>query len=80
MLDMMNSGNGVGMMSGMWLVSSLFWILIIAGVVLLVRWLTERRGEEKTFLPESPLDILKKRYAKGEIDKDAFEQIKRDIS
>ena len=80
MMDMMNSGNGAWMMNGMWLISSLFWILIIAGVVLLVRWLTERNGQGKTSLTESPLDILKKRYAKGEIDKEAFQQMKQDLS
>ncbi|MBI5436602.1 MAG: SHOCT domain-containing protein [Nitrosomonadales bacterium] len=76
---MMNNGAGSWMMGGMWLSSILFWILIIAGVVLIVRWLTERDGQVKISQAESPLNILKTRYAKGEIDKETFEAMKRDI-
>lgn len=76
---MMNNGAGVWMMGGMWLLLVLFWILIIAGVVVIVRWLTERNDQGKISLTESPLDILKTRYAKGEIDREIFEKMKQDI-
>ncbi|OIO82205.1 MAG: hypothetical protein AUJ88_02645 [Gallionellaceae bacterium CG1_02_56_997] len=79
MMNMMNNGAGGWMMGGMWLSSILFWILIIAGVVLIVRWLTARDGQGKISPAESPLDILKTRYAKSEIDKETFETMKRDI-
>jgi len=69
MMGMMNNG---WMMGGMGLLNILFWILIIAGAVLIVQWLSGR-GKE------SPLEILKKRYAKGEIDKAAFERMKKDL-
>lgn len=67
-------------MGGMWPLSILFWILVVAGVVLIVRGLTARDGQEETLPAESPLDILKTRYAKGEIDKETFETMKRDIA
>ena len=61
----------------------IFWIVIIAVVLYLV---FRRGGPRKPWEPaqesgprESALDILKKRYAKGEISKDQFEQMKRDI-
>ena len=76
---MMSNGTGGWMMGGMWPLSILFWILIIAGVVLIVRWLTARNGQGKVSPAEAPLDILKTRYAKGEIDKETFEMMKRDI-
>jgi len=72
MMNMMNNGHGGWMMGGMGLLHVLFWILIIAGAVLIVQWLSGRgKG--------SALDILKKRYAKGEIDSVAFERMKKDI-
>ncbi len=57
----------------------LFWIVIIVAVVMLVKWLAG--GSSRIDLPreKSALDILKERYARGEIGKDEFEQKKRDL-
>ena len=55
----------------------LFWVVIIAVIVLIVRLLgndAAARGGDKT-----PLQILKERYARGDIAKDEFEQKKRDL-
>ena len=53
----------------------LFWILAVIGIVVLVRWLAGGPSDER---PRA-LDILKARYAKGEITREQFEQMKRDI-
>ena len=63
---------GIGMMVFM----LLFWGLIIVGVVLGIRWLI---GQGKESRPDSALEILRQRYARGEINKDEFEARKRDL-
>ena len=58
-----------------------FWLLVLMGLALAVRWLwrvgsgigTVRTQEEPA------LEILKKRYARGEIGKEEFEAKKRDL-
>jgi putative membrane protein len=55
-----------------------FWAFVIAGLVLLVRYLAHlgRAGGHA----HSSLEILKQRYARGEIQKDEFEAKRRDLS
>ena len=55
----------------------IFWILIIVGIVLLIKYLWESGGARGGH--ESALDILKKRYANGEISKEEFEEKKKDL-
>ena len=58
----------------------LFWILVIIGVILLIVWLVRQPGRyEPGHSEESPLDILRRRYARGEISKEEFERMKKDI-
>jgi putative membrane protein len=67
------------------------WILIIILIVVLIYALAGRgmqrphdfpggsyKGERQD--PETPLDILKKRYARGDISREEFEQMKKDLS
>ncbi|HLC94343.1 MAG TPA: SHOCT domain-containing protein [Patescibacteria group bacterium] len=71
---MMNGWGGFGIFG--WLSMFLFWALLILGVIALIRYLA-RSGQEKK--DRTPLDILKERYAKGQIDKKEFEEKKKDL-
>lgn len=63
---------------GGWMFMGLWWILIIIAVVLAVSWVN-RKGFPST-QQKIALDILKERYARGEISKDEFENMKKDIN
>ena len=68
---------GVGMLIGMG-AFALFWVLVLAGVALVIRWLwVQARPTAKA--EESALEILKRRYARGEITREEFETIRRDL-
>jgi len=56
------------------------WILVIVGIFLLVRGFASRPGVGgPAGNTEPPLEILKRRYAKGEIDKTEFEEKKKNL-
>jgi putative membrane protein len=58
----------------MMLMMLVFWGLVIAGLVLGVRWLA---GQGRAGERDEALQILRQRYARGEIDKEEFETRKR---
>lgn len=64
---------GIGMM----LIMLAFWGAVIVGLVLGIRWLVSQGKESRS---DSALEILRQRYARGEINKDEFEAKKRDLS
>lgn len=69
--------DGYGMSCGNGILGLIFWILILIGLVLLIKYLWESSGAKRE--QESALEILKKRYARGEISKEEFEEKKKDL-
>jgi putative membrane protein len=61
---------------GMLLVMLTFWVLVIVALVAGIRWLVTQGREPRS---DAALDILRQRYARGEINKDEFEAKKRDL-
>mgnify|MGYP000570825191 FL=1 len=58
----------------MWLI-----VLVLVGVVIYyLLQISRSKGSDGSII-ETPLDILKKRYAKGEIDKEEFDRKKKDL-
>jgi putative membrane protein len=58
------------------LIGLLFWAVVLYAIVRVVAYLTQQDelGHKR------PEDILKERYARGEIDHDEFERRKRELS
>ena len=66
---------GIGMIFGF-----IFFILIVIGVILLIVWLVRRTGysiTDKTSIRS--LEILKERYVKGELTKEQYENMKKEL-
>ncbi len=57
----------------------LFWLLIVLGIAALIRWLQAQPGSNQGTRGKTPFEIVQERYARGEIDRDEYEQKKRDL-
>jgi putative membrane protein len=58
----------------------LFWATVIMALVVGVRWLIRDTREPPALRQDSALQILRERYARGEVSREEFEQRKRDLS
>ena len=64
---------GWGMGFG-WVVMIVFWVFVIMGVIFLARIISGGTKKEET-----ALDILKKRYARGDITKEEYDRMSADL-
>ncbi|KKS38349.1 MAG: hypothetical protein UV01_C0004G0151 [Parcubacteria group bacterium GW2011_GWA2_42_14] len=72
-----------GMPFGIWwgiVFMLLWWVLVIVGFIVLVRWVAKKNRTQEHHVEKSALDILQERYAKGEINKQEFEEKRKDLS
>lgn len=74
----MGWGGGWGLFGMLHMV--LWWVLIVLGIVVLLKWLF---GSPTRAAPETgnrALEVLRERYARGEIESEEFEKKKRDLA
>ncbi len=81
---MMGFGLGGMLFGGLLMLA--FWVLVIVGVIWLVATIARgsstgapRTNTDASLTAPTALDILKTRYAKGEITKEQFEEMKREL-
>ncbi len=67
--------NGGWMGGGMWI----FWILLVVVVVVLIKALSGRDNNSSSRPAESPLEVLKARYARGEINEEEFRRRRSEL-
>jgi putative membrane protein len=60
-----------------WFFMIIFWVVVVLCLVFFIRMIA---GSGKREEKETAMDILKKRYAKGEITKEEFDRIKEDLT
>ena len=81
-------GDGYGMMGpgmmegfGFMFLMPIVWIVVLGLIIWVVVAGSHRSGEADSpaYRDDSPVEILKRRYARGEIDKEEFEAKKKDL-
>lgn len=63
-----------------WIFMILWAMLIIVGIVVLVKWISTPAAADGRSGESRALNILKERYARGEIDEQEFQKKKHDLT
>ena len=58
----------------------LFWGLLLITLIFLIRWIAQLPGTTRRIKDKTPLDLLKERLARGEIEIDEYEEKKQLLS
>ncbi|TDT68622.1 putative membrane protein [Hypnocyclicus thermotrophus] len=69
------NGGCYNLFGGQGIMMIIFWIVIVA----LIFYFINKNGNKEIFKSKTSLEILKERYAKGEITKEEYEKIKKDL-
>jgi len=56
-----------------WFFMVFWWVLIIVGIAALIKWFTDKSSDGHDYR-KTPIDILKERYAKGEINREELKE------
>jgi len=67
---------------GMMVVMAVSWLLLLAGLAWVIWWGYTRAGGQRPLLsggPESALDILQKRFARGEITREQYREMRQEL-
>jgi len=62
-----------------WIINVLITVFFLAGFVALCIWVFSRLTGNDSSKRQTPIEIAGERYARGDIDKEQFEQIKKDL-
>lgn len=77
--NMMGDMGGWWGMGFGWISMILLWGLVILAIAALAKWLTQQPPSGRSPRDKSPLEILQERYARGEIDREEYEQKRQDL-
>ncbi len=81
MADMMGPGWMIGIMGVNLLIGLGLLALVIVGIVAGLRWLTKSAGQPAAgSRSDSAIDLLRERYARGEIGRDEFQRMRQGLS